>query len=172
MNMKVDGGCRNNGYQGAVGAAAVVLEKKYRGRRQIWTQVLPGYPTPTSQRAELAAIILALEKAVEKVDELYNGPYLIVTIYTDSKYAHGCMTDWSYKWRDNGWVNAAGRDVVNQDLVKEALELEAAIERYGGEVEYIWIPRAENEEADAAVNDRLDEECGGNDYESSSEEDW
>ena len=82
------------------------------------------------------------------------------------------MTDWSYKWRDNGWVNAAGRDVVNQDLVKEALELEAAIERYGGEVEYIWIPRAENEEADAAVNDRLDEECGGNDYESSSEEDW
>ena len=41
MNMKVDGGCRNNGYQGAVGAAAVVLEKKYRGRRQIWTQVLP-----------------------------------------------------------------------------------------------------------------------------------
>ena len=171
MRMKVDGGCRNNGYHGAVAAAAVVLEKKHRGGRLIWTQIWPEYPTPTNQRAELTAIILALEKAVERADELHSAPYLIVTISTDSKYAQGCMTDWSYKWRNNGWINAAGGDVVNQDLVKEALGMEASIEKYGGKVEYIWVPRADNEEADAAVNKRLDEECG-QDYQSSSEEDW
>ena len=154
MYMKVDGACRGNGYAGAVGAAAVIIEQKY-GRCKSWTRSLPDYPTPTSQRAELAAIILALEKALDKARELDTRPFMKVTIRTDSKYAHGCMTDWSFKWRNNGWINAAGNEVANRDLVEEALELEAEIED-NGEVQYEWIPRAQNQDADDAVNQRLD----------------
>ena len=27
-----------------------------------------------------------------------------VTIYSNSKYAIGCMTDWVYKWRLDDWI--------------------------------------------------------------------
>lgn len=156
MRMKVDGGCRGNGYDGAVGAAAVIIEHKYGGRWTSWTKRLPTYPRPTSQRAELAAIVLALEKALEKQRQLDRAPFMKVAIRTDSKYAHGCMTDWSFKWLNNGWINCAGNEVANRDLVEEALELEAELEE-NGDVQYEWIPRDQNQDADEAVNDKLDE---------------
>lgn len=42
-------------------------------------------------------MIIALEQALEKYDELDGSPWLDVKIYTDSKYLIGCMTDWIYK---------------------------------------------------------------------------
>ena len=170
MNMKIDGGCRRNGYSNAIGAAAVVVLRKYGGWRS-WTRDLPSYPTPTSQRAELTAIIFALETALEKVQELNNNPTVRVNIDTDSKYAHGCMTDWSFKWRNNGWINSAGNEVANRDLIEEAVELDGRLENYG-KVTYGWIPRAQNSIADQAVGDRLDEIDGKDTdmYTSSSDE--
>ncbi|KAL8716872.1 MAG: hypothetical protein Q9225_005832 [Loekoesia sp. 1 TL-2023] len=126
--MSVDGACRRNGYNDAVAAAAVVVHLKW-GRSKIWTRRLPDYPTPTNQAAELTAIILALEQALEVYQSSEMSPYMRVTIETDSKYAHGCMTEWSIKWRDNGWLNSAGREVANRDLIEKALELEAEIEQ-------------------------------------------
>ena len=155
MNMKVDGGCRRNGYSDAIGAAAIVVFQKW-GRWRSWTRDLPSYPTPTSQRAELTAIIVALEKALEKSEELDNSPFMRVNIDTDSKYAYGCMTDWSFKWRNNGWINSAGNEVANRDLIEEAVDLDDQIESHG-KVTYGWIPRDENSIADQAVRDRLDE---------------
>ncbi|KAL9601244.1 MAG: hypothetical protein Q9219_002649 [cf. Caloplaca sp. 3 TL-2023] len=155
MHMSVDGACRYNGYSNATAAAAVVVFPKW-GRNKIYTRRLPDYPTPTNQAAELTAIILALEQAVEKYEQLSALPYMRVTIRTDSKYAFGCMTEWVHKWRGNGWINCAGRDVANRDLIEEALDLEAEIER-NGNVSYVWVPREENQEADEAANDALDE---------------
>ena len=155
MVMYVDGGCRNNGYSNAFGAAAVVIKQRW-GRSHTWTRALPKYPRATSQRAELEAIILALEQAQERAAEMDNAPFMKVTIHTDSKYAHGCMTDWSFKWRENGWINSAGNEVANRDLVEKAVDLDNAIEE-NGSVSYTWISRSENQEADNAVNERLDE---------------
>lgn len=175
MKMKVDGGCRRNGYSDAVGAAAVVLFHKSGGWTS-WTWTLPDSPTPTSQRAELAAIVHALETARDKTVELDNNPFIKVTIYTDSKYAHGCMTDWSFKWRNNGWINSAGNEVANRDLIEEAIDLEDEIEE-NGEVKFRWIPRSENQIADGKVNDELNEmeedtDMGDAYVSSSSEDDW
>lgn len=173
MKMKVDGGCRRNGYSDAVGAAAVVLFHRTGGWNS-WSWALPSSPTPTSQRAELTAIVHALEMARDKIHELDGSPVMKVTISTDSKYAHGCMTNWSYKWRNNGWINAAGNEVANRDLVEEAIELEDEIDR-NGSVTFRWIPRDENQIADKAVNDELNDMQEDTDmrdeYESSSEED-
>ena len=155
MRMKVDGGCRRNGYHDAIGAAAVVVYHK-GGASTSFAWDLPNYPRPTNQRAELLAIIHALEMARHKASQMSRNPFMKITIFTDSRYAHGCLTDWSYKWRNNGWVNAAGKPVVNRDLVQQAVNLEADVER-NGEVTYCWIPRPENEDADRAVNVRLDE---------------
>ena len=158
MRMYVDGGCRRNGYEDAIGAAACVIQKKW-GRDTTWTRQLPSHydsPTPTSQRAEITAIILALETALEDHEQLDSNPSLRLTIHTDSKYAHGCMTDWIYKWTRNGWVNAAGREVANRDLIEKASDLDDQVKELGT-VDYVWIPRGENQDADEAVSDLLDE---------------
>ncbi|KAL8896757.1 MAG: hypothetical protein Q9207_007551 [Kuettlingeria erythrocarpa] len=173
MRISVDGGCRGNGYNHAIAAAAIVVHMKL-GRSKVWTQRLPDYPTPTNQAAELTAIILALEQAVEQYESCYASPFMRVTITTDSKYAHGCMTEWRYKWVDNGWLNAKGQDVANRNLIERALDLEAEIEQ-NGDVQYAWVPREKNKEADAEVNKELNAMsrggCSSSD-ESSSEDDW
>lgn len=157
MEIYVDGGCRGNGQPGSIGAAAAVFKLR-SGKHQAWTKSLPQYPPPTNQRAEITAIILALEQALEKLAELRTNPWLDVKIYSDSRYAIGCMTDWVYKWSRNGWINAAGNEVANRDLIQEASDLDDRLKEEGT-VEYIWIPREENQDADRCCNQALDEEC-------------
>ena len=85
MKIYVDGGCRRNGHNNAIGAAACVIESKW-SRDSTWTRRLPtpnprrNDPIPTSQRAEITAIILALEKALDKYDHLDGYPRMVVTI--------------------------------------------------------------------------------------------
>ncbi|KAI4139955.1 MAG: hypothetical protein L6R39_006029 [Caloplaca ligustica] len=154
MHISVDGACRRNGYGDAVAVAAIVVHLKSR-RLKIWSRRLPDYPTPTNQAAELTAIIMALEQALEQYDSCDTSPFMQVTITTDSKYALGCMTNWRYKWIENGWLNSKGQDVANRDLIEVALDVEAQMEQ-NGDVQYNWVPRGKNQEADAAANEELD----------------
>ena len=74
---------------------------------------------------------------------------------SDSRYAVDCMNTWIYKWSKNGWVNAAGREIANYDLITKASGLDDDVKELG-EVTYVWIPREENEEADEACNECMD----------------
>jgi ribonuclease HI len=154
MEVYVDGGCRGNGRPGSIGAAAAVFKNR-RGRHKTWIRCLPRYPPATNQRAEITAIIIALEQILEKYDELYFHPRLKVKLYSDSRYAIGCMTEWIYNWTQNGWKNAAGYRVANRDLIEEASYLHDIVTGLG-DIEYIWIPRSENWEADEACNEAMD----------------
>lgn len=93
MVFHVDGGCRRNGYANAIGAAAIVLAKNW-GRPKVQRKALWSSPTPTNQRAEPTAIIMALERALQIYDEEEIRAYLDVTIYSDSQYAVNCMSTW------------------------------------------------------------------------------
>ena len=157
MVMYVDGGCRGNGYPGAFGAAACYVVKKW-GRSETITKQLPAssYPVPSSQRAELHAIILALDHAISEREYLDTNPYMAVNIYTDSKYAYGCMMEWYAKWQENGFINSHGYEVANRDLIEEALDKERDIKDHGN-VYWEWIPRSDNTIADEAVNDEMDD---------------
>ncbi|CAI7655224.1 unnamed protein product [Penicillium manginii] len=139
MKIYTDGGCRGNGSQNAIGAAAAVLMRKW-GSPKSWVRPLNSWPTPTSQRAELEAIILALQKALEVYEGLGNEPVLDVTIYSDSR---------------NGWINCAGDTVANQDLLEKASDLDDRL-REEGVVEYVWIPREQNELADKICDENMD----------------
>lgn len=101
MVMHVDGGCRRNGYSDAIGAAACIVVGKY-GQRQKYSREILSHEEPTSQRAEITALIIALEKATERYEGTLFKPLMDITIFTDSRYAHGCITDWVYKWVSNG----------------------------------------------------------------------
>ena len=94
-----------------------------------------------------------------------------VMIDTDSRYAHKCITVWSRKWRENGWINSAGNKVANRDLIQEALDLEYEIEDHIGTIKIKWIPRNENQIADKAVNDKLNEMQEDTDMRDSGSED-
>lgn len=153
MVYEVDGGCRNNGYSGAIAAAAAIERGRYKDRT--WTRQLDSEDA-TNQRAEITAIILALEQALRKYRNLKSCPTIDLTIRSDSRYAVNCMTEWIYKWTRNGWRNAAGRPVVNKDLIRKASELDDEANELG-DVTYEWIPRSENIDADEACNDCLDE---------------
>lgn len=131
------------------------FSKKRNGKYDAWTKSLPLYPPSTNQRAEITAIILTLEQALEKLEELDTNPYLDVKIYSDSRYAIGCITNWIYKWTRNGWINAAGNEVANRDLIQEASHLDNRLKEVG-DVEYIWISREENQLADRLCNKYMD----------------
>jgi ribonuclease HI len=156
MRIYVDGGCRGNGKPGSIGAAAAVFKLR-GGGHSAWTRTLPSNPPPTNQRAEITAIIIALEQALAKYEELDAEPWLNVEIFSDSKYAVGCMTDWVHKWSQNGWTNAAGYEVANRDLIERAFELHEKLGREGS-VDYKWISREENKLADSYCNDEMDKQ--------------
>lgn len=153
----MDGGCRGNGQRDAIGAAAAAIKTR-RGAYYGYTINLPLYPTPMNQRAEIMSIILGLEKALERCDELISDPCVDVTIYSDSRYAVNCMTNWVCKWFGNGWINSRGNEVTNRDLLEEALDIEAQL-MMKGVISYKWIPREKNSYADRLCNERMDEMC-------------
>lgn len=65
---------------------------------------------------EMTAVIKALEKCLE-LDEKD------VIVYTDSKYVKLGITEWSKKWRANGWKTSTGKDVANKELWVRIFEL-------------------------------------------------
>ncbi|EED13827.1 ribonuclease H1, putative [Talaromyces stipitatus ATCC 10500] len=158
MKIYVDGGCRGNGQPGSIAAAAACIQHR-SGNYNCFTRVVnesPDGDPPTNQRAEITAIIIALEIAVEKYRELDGNPYLELEIFSDSKYAVNCMNEWIYKWERNGYINSAGNPVANQDLIREASGLDDDLNEEG-RVTYTWIPRERNEVADKWCNKELDE---------------
>ncbi|OQE20541.1 hypothetical protein PENSTE_c013G05253 [Penicillium steckii] len=158
MRFYTDGACRRNGQPGATGAAAAVLMKRGGGTSS-WFKKLPANPRPTNQRAEITAIIIALQQALVLFRTLQTDPRLDITIYSDSRYAVNCMNEWVYKWCSNGWINSAGFEVANRDLIEEASNLDDQLKEEGS-VQYKWIPREDNQIADELCNQVLDDlEC-------------
>lgn len=110
---------------------------------------------PTSQKAELSACLLSLEKAHEL--KIVNGEVLHeVVIKADSQYVVKGMTEWILKWRWNGYKNARGAPVTNAALFQK---LDEKVEAMGGDgigVMFWHVPRARNEEADELANAAFD----------------
>ena len=155
MDLYANGGCRRNGQPDAIAAAAVVMTNKY-GHRTTWTDRLPSSPAPTGHRAQLSAIILALEQAKAKAQQMPSCPDMDISIFTDSTYVIGCMTQWCFRWMRNGFQNHRGREIANRDLVEKALLLEGEV-LAAGTVDWVWVPRDRNGVAHAVVNGELDQ---------------
>lgn len=67
---------------------------------------------PTHQRAELMAIMKAIECVRrQNVD-------VPIEIFTDSKYAIGACTTWIHNWKRNGWKTTDKKDVQNKDIIE------------------------------------------------------
>ncbi|KAI2603417.1 ribonuclease H-like domain-containing protein [Hypoxylon fragiforme] len=155
MEFWVDGGCRSSGISNAIGASASCL-RVTKNRYEVKREELSNTDFPaTNQRAELLAIFLALETALDK----YKGKKKVslnIHIHSDSAYAVGCMTEWLERWSLNGWKTAKNKDVANMDLIQAAAELDRRCQMMGHYTSYRQIPREKNNMADNVCKEALD----------------
>lgn len=66
----------------------------------------------TSNRMELTAMVVALQKCIEQ-------SYTEVSIYSDSQYVIKGISVWMSGWKSNGWKTKQGQEVKNLDIWKE-----------------------------------------------------
>ncbi|XP_006463390.1 hypothetical protein AGABI2DRAFT_144709 [Agaricus bisporus var. bisporus H97] len=151
----VDGACRGNGYLGARAGMGVYFGP--RSRHNI-SQRLDDDGPQTSQRAEINAAILALDRVKSLLDQDRLETDLVV-IASDSEYLVTGISKWIYKWYDNGWTNAKGGDVSNREDFEELDELVDELEDdYGVFVKFWKVDREDNEEADELAKDAVADE--------------
>ncbi|PWY93570.1 ribonuclease H-like protein [Aspergillus sclerotioniger CBS 115572] len=99
--------------------------------------------TPTSQRAQLRAVIAALRYL-----NMHGNSFKSVVIATDSPYVVNNATRILPTWLSNGWRNHLGHSVSNRDLWQNLVEVVDSWAKKQKEV-YLWrIPRRWNLEAD------------------------
>ena len=58
-------------------------------------------------------------------EEINTG--VTVTIYTDSKYCINVPTTWSENWEKNDWKKKNKSEILNLEIIKEALLLSKKI---------------------------------------------
>lgn len=159
MKVYVHGSCRNVDGQYPVAVSTAVFTHE-SGTHKAWTRIVPAHPTPTRQRADLMAIVLALEKAMVDDGRLYTKRAVDLNIYSGSLYAVKSLTDWADRWIYNGWIGTDGREVDNKDLIKRALQVEGML-MDGGSVRYTCLPKEEKTEANTYCEHALNLWMGG-----------
>ena len=93
------------------------------------SESLPG-PRQTNQRAELMAIVRALDTVPKDRH---------VLICTDSQYSINCVTTWYVGWRKNGWKAASGKPVENRDIIENVLNRIEARSVRGVHTTFEWV---------------------------------
>ncbi|MEA1617527.1 ribonuclease HI [Erythrobacter sp. T5W1-R] len=99
VDMFTDGACKGN--PGPGGWAALLRMGAHE------KELVGGTAHTTNNRMEMTAILEGL-KALKQP--------CAVTIHTDSRYVIDGMTQWIFGWQKRGWLNAAKKPVINEDL--------------------------------------------------------
>jgi ribonuclease HI len=131
VQLITDGACLGN--PGPGGWASILIHN--RRTKEMWGSE----PHTTNNRMELRAAIEGLRALTEAC---------AVEVVTDSEYVKNGITTWIHGWKRKGWMTAAKKPVVNQDLWK-ALDEEAARHQ----TTWVWTKG----HASHAGNNRCDE---------------
>lgn len=67
----------------------------------------------SNNRAEYTAALMALRRANAQDPDRQQKLF----VFSDSELLVNSMTDWVYKWENNGWTTMRGTPVANQDLL-------------------------------------------------------
>ena len=94
-----DGACSGN--PGPGGWAAILRYNHHE--KELWGSE----PHTTNNRMEMTAAIEALRSLKENCE---------IEVVTDSEYLKKGITEWINGWKRKGWMTAAKKPVVNQDL--------------------------------------------------------
>jgi ribonuclease HI len=143
--VSIDGACSDNGTPAARAAVGVYFgpESPHNISERIGG-------VQTSQRAEIRAAIRALEIVTQAL--LDDFSVRRVVLLCDSSYVVQSMTEWVFKWRENGWKNARNGSVVNTNDLKELDEFIDKLCEEGLDVEFWLVGREKNVLADELAN--------------------
>jgi len=136
-----DGSSLGNGKKNAVAGVGVFFG--FGDKRNV-SEALQG-TEQTNQRAELTAVLRALQIAPTKAE---------VHIYTDSRYSISCVTVWYQSWLKNGWQTSQQKPVTNKDLIQAILARINEREAVGGKTFFNWIKGHSDDPSNVAA-DRL-----------------
>ena len=130
IKIYTDGSCLGNPGNG--GWAAII----FIGKNKI--SLKGSKKNTTNNQMELLAPIKALKKI--PIDEK-------IEIFTDSKYLKLGITEWIFKWKNNGWKTSNKKKVKNLELWKE---LDNLVDKY--QIKWSWVKahsgNKNNEEVD------------------------
>lgn len=90
-----------------------------------WKVVAAGEKEITVNRAELTAVLRALEQLTCPCT---------VDIISDSMYTVNCINKWIHVWENNQWITQSGDEVSNQDLLFKIRDL-----MYVHQVKAHWV---------------------------------
>lgn len=127
-----DGACSSNGT--TAGRAGIGIFHSPNDPRNISTR-LPG-THQTNQRAELFAVLKALEQLYHQETQSLPAGRRNVVIRTDSSYVIKALTTWIQKWERNGWRSKANQPVVSKDLFVRARDMLGALAEGGVRVTF------------------------------------
>ncbi|KAJ5813378.1 ribonuclease H-like protein [Penicillium pulvis] len=144
-----DGSCLQNGQQNPkAGCAFVYKNTGQQPNGYVRFRLEEEGPTgvryrPTSNRAELRAVIAAL-----RFREWSREGFSSLVIATDSTHVAEGMTSWVREWLERDWTKSDGKLVTNRDLWECLLDEVNHCQRNGLHVKFWRIPRKWNEAAD------------------------
>lgn len=144
-----DGSCLQNGGQNPkAGCAFVYKDTGQHPNGYVRFRLEEEGPTgvkyrPTSNRAELRAVIAAL-----RFREWSKEGFSSVVIATDSTHVAEEMTSWVREWLERGWTKSDGKLVTNRDLWQCLIDEVNHCVRKGLHVKFWRTPREWNEAAD------------------------
>ncbi|KUM29939.1 ribonuclease HI [Arthrobacter sp. EpRS66] len=100
-----------------------------------------GWDHGTNNMGELQAVLELFRSTAHLPDEELK-------ILCDSQYAINCISKWMPGWKKRGWKKADGKQVLNQDILKE---LDAAIQ--GRKYTFEWVKGHAGHELNEAADD-------------------
>ena len=150
-----DGACLGNGLANPAAGCGFIINPQHKVHFRLENRGPTGeFHTQTSNRAELRAVIAALEYRHWQGDNM--GSCSRIVIATDSEYVVLGITEWIHKWNQQNWKTASGQPVKNQDLWMRLISQIKRLDRpesctqppHGTAVAFWRIPREWNAEAD------------------------
>ena len=142
VQLITDGACLGN--PGPGGWAAIL---RYNAtKKEIWGCEAH----TTNNRMEITAAIEGLRALKEGCE---------VEVITDSEYLKNGITQWIHGWKRKGWMTAAKKPVVNQDLWKA---LDEQVNRH--QTQWVWTKghasHEDNNRCDELASRAAREQCG------------
>mgnify|MGYP002713638133 CR=1 FL=1 len=142
ITLYVDGACRGNGKDGALGGWGAYIVTEHEERK-----IFGGETQTTNNRMELMAAIAGLVALTRPCS---------VKLVTDSQYVMKGIQEWLPNWKKRGWKTASKEPVKNADLWQK---LDEEVNRH--QVSWQWVRghtgHPGNERADQLANRGVDE---------------
>ncbi|GJQ14154.1 hypothetical protein GpartN1_g5945.t1 [Galdieria partita] len=163
FRLYTDGACVSNGTCGAKAGYGVYFGD---GDPRNISRPLLGQ-VQTNQRAELSAMIAALESLYK--ESIIQDSEAQVFIYTDSRYVKNILTaGWLEQWKRNNWKRKVG-ELKNLDLVQRLDYLWNKLHQESkAKIEIVWVKGHDglkgNEEADRLATLGIDQKKTNPEY--------